>query len=634
MKNTYDLSVLEWSLTGFVPFQWALLRSMETGATLISEVPTVEAQVPGSVQEALRKAEILPDWNCGLNYRSCEWVENRHWCFQACIPDSYFQKGSSHRLNCQGLDGSGWLLLNGVEIGRFSNAFVPHIFDLKDGLGENNNKIQIIFDCPPRWLGQIGYTSQITEWKPRFNYTWDWVPRLVQIGIWDEISLEVTDGREISNAKCWTDGESLNVSACGGKMRLTLKDGDKVLRTGNFTENIVWKDLPVEKWWPNGCGQQKLYTVTCEFPDACEIRTWRVGFKSVEWHQCENAPEKADPWICAINGKAIFLQGVNWTPIKPNFADVTEGDYHKRLAAYRDMGCNIIRVWGGAVLEKEVFYEICDELGLMVWQEFPLSSSGIDNWPPEEPKAIEDMAGIAESYVSRRQHHVSLLLWCGGNELQGGLDGSKVGCGKPVDDGHPLIARIKKVLEEMDPSRRFLPTSSSGPRFYAEAHNYGKGLHWDVHGPWIAVPKEYWEQDDALFRSEVGMLGTSSVEIIREFTGGIPELPVSFENPIWRLSTWFISTQWMGWLKYQTETGREIRTLEEFAVWSQMKQAEGLAFAVRTCKRRFPKCGGIIIWMGHDCFPCAVNLSLLDVHGDPKPAALAVGEIFRTENKP
>jgi beta-mannosidase len=626
MKKITDLSSLKWTLTGYTPYQWGWGRSMETGVAIVSEIAALPATVPGSVQGALRAARVLPDWNIGLNIRDCEWVEHRHWMFETIVPDGYLKKELTCRLCCQGLDGSGWVLVNGGEVGKFANSFIPHYFELSNALKEKGNRIQIIFDCPPRWLGQFGHTSQMTQWKPRFNYTWDWMPRLVQTGIWDGISLEISDGKEIRDARCWTDGDSLHVVAKGGRMRLTLKDGDKVIRTEDFGNKIIWKNLPVERWCPNGHGYQKLYELTCELLEPCEIRSWRVGFKSIEWQQCEGAPENADPWICVVNGKPVFLQGVNWTPIKPNFADVAEGDYRKLLTTYRDMGCNILRVWGGAVLEKEIFYELCDEMGFMVWQEFPLSSSGLDNWPPEDPESIESMGRIAESYVSRRQHHASLLLWCGGNELQGDIGGGKVGIGKPVDNSHPLISRLKAVVEKMDPGRRFLPTSASGPRFTADKKDFGKGEHWDVHGPWNVESQEYWDGDDSLFRSEVGVPGASSAKLIRKHSGGLPKMPANLDNPLWRRTAWWI--QWDDFLK---DKGCEPRNLEEFVEWSQERQAEGLAIAVRTCKGRFPKCGGIIIWMGHDCFPCTANTAIIDFNGEPKPAAVAVGEIFNRQ---
>jgi beta-mannosidase len=193
-----------------------------------------------------------------------------------------------------------------------------------------------------------------------------------------------------------------------------------------------------------------------------------------------------------------------------------------------------------------------------------------------------------------------------------------------------MIRRLQQVVLEKDPSRRFLVTSGSGPTTYAHAHNYGKGIHWDVHGPWrpagdLTEWAEYWAADDSLFRSETGSSGTSSVEVIRKHAGDLDVMPVSVENPLWKLPLpWWIESD-----VFAAEKGRAPESIEEYVEWSQNRQAEALRIAVGTCKRRFPQCGGVILWMGHDCFPCPANTSIVDFNGDPKPAAIAVGEIFR-----
>lgn len=662
MRTEHNLGRLEWTVAGWTPYVWRQQRSIESGVSLNAEVPAIPATVPGSVQGALRAAGILPDWNVGLNARLAEWVENRHWIYTTHLPDDWLAGERTVRLQALGLDYGGWVLLNGKEIDAFTGSLLPHSFDLTPHLrregypaegpvGGPGVVLQIVFDCPPRWLGQIGYTSKMTAWKPRFNYFWDWTSRLVQIGIWDDLLLTVTDGQEITafdphpGVDLARGTGSLHLSgAVGGDrgtaMEITL-EGDtqgvpgvvrnEVVSVESLTAGITWDDLPVELWWPNGQGDQPLYTVRCRLLDGVgrqiDERSARLGFASIAWQQCEGAPPEADPWICAVNGRPVFLQGVNWTPIRPNFADVSAEKYRALLQTYRDLGCTMLRVWGGAFLEKEVFYDLCDELGLLVWQEFPLSSSGLDNWPPEDPMAIEEMASIARSYIERRRHHVSLALWCGGNELTDRTDW------KPVDERHPMIARLAEVVAEHDPDRRFLPTSPSGPSFGAEEKDFGKGIHWDVHGPWRAEGKlegdwtRYWRNNDALFHSEIGAPGASSCEIIRTYKGDLPEAPGTRENPLWRRQSW-----WIEWPVFVEEEGREPASLEEFVGWNQERQRRALAIAARSARGRFPRCGGFLIWMGHDSFPCTANTSIIDFHGKPKPAALTVGEIFRGES--
>ncbi len=650
MKTVHSLSSLPWQLAGFSPFNWRLFKSDDIRRAQ-ADFPAMPARVPGSVQGALLQAGHLPDWNQGMNSLQCEWVENRHWIYQVDLPDEWFAGGARQfRLNCLGLDDRGWVLLNGQEVGAFRSGFAPHSFDLTPCLQPAANRLQIVFDLPPRWLGQIGYTSQITDWKARFNYTWDWTARLVQIGIWDEVLLEASDGAEIQRLKCVTEVDApqgagiLRLSGqVGGapdwQVQAALSGPQGFIRQATLSveafnrSGLTWEGLAVQLWQPNGCGEQPLYTLSCRLLDAGgalqDEQTRTVGFKHVAWQACEGAPAEADPWLCVVNGRPLFLQGVNWTPVRPNYADVSEAHYRSLLESYRQLGFNIFRVWGGAMLEKECFYRLCDEMGFLVWQEFPLSSSGVDNWPPEYPASIEALSAIARSYIERRQHHVSLLMWCGGNELQGALDGGKVGTGKPVDLTHPLIARFAQIVAEADPGRRFVATSSSGPRFSADPKDFGKGLHWDVHGPWRLdgtrqAWREYWERMDALFHSELGAAGTSSVEIIQKYSGGLPLMPATADNPLWRRTLW-----WVEWGDFIRELGREPAALEELVGWSQGRQAEALACVARALKSKFPRCGGMILWMGHDSFPCTANTSIIDFDGSFKPAALALQEALR-----
>jgi beta-mannosidase len=649
MIQRYSLSWVDWELAGFPPYQWLFPPIDDVRASSSAEFPAISTRIPGSVQGALLKAGLIPDWNTGLNARQCEWIENRDWIFQTDLPELWIEPGKQVRLRCLGLDDRGLVRLNGQEVGKFENAFLPHVFDLTPYLQPGANRLQIVFQPPPRWLGQFGYTSQMTEWKPRYYYTWDWTSRLVQMGVWDEIFLEVGEGLEFETLRCSADFDpgsnsgSLNLcgrlpESAGARVELSLSGADGEIRTelvdaAAFTEGVSWQALAVKPWWPNGQGAQPLYTLTCRLLDASGVQhdeaQRRVGFKRAGWLPCEGAPVEADPWICTINGVPLFLQGFNWTPIRPNFADVSSEDYRRLLELYRDLGCNVLRVWGGAFLEKEIFYRLCDELGLLVWQEFPLSSSGVDNWPPEDAASIQALAAVAESYVARRQHHASLLCWCGGNELQGSLDGKKFGGGKPVDARHPLIRRLAQVTAREDPTRRFLPTSSSGPRFSVDLREVGRGLHWDVHGPWkmpgtLEEWRTYWEALDALFHSEVGAPGASPADVIRRYSGDLPELPANEQNPLWRRTAW-----WIEWDDFLREKGREPADLEEFVVWSQARQSEALAIVARTLKSRFPRCGGVIFWMGHDSFPCTANTSVIDFEGNPKPAALALRAVFR-----
>lgn len=655
-NKEYDLSSLDWKLWGYRPESWKKDFNFTELTGPRADYTNITAKVPGSVQKALKDAGIIEDWNIGNNYIDIEWIENRHWIFVTKLPDEWVNKGSEINLHCLGLDDNGVIMINGKEAGKFNNTFIPYNFNITPYLKEKDNTLAVVFECPPSYLGQIGYTSKIKEWKPRFYYGWDWIPRIVQVGIWDNIILEVLDkeSARITDLKVVTDADKikdlgnlkisaeLTAQAFHGKVRIQLlKDLgepviDETVPATQIHDGKVWANLKIKRWWPNGSGDQALYKLVCTLYDVnvkeSQTIERKVGFKNIEWLPCKGVLPEADPWICSVNNKPVFLQGVDWTPIRPNFADLKESDYRKLIKTYKDLGVNIFRVWGGGFPEKEWFYDICDEMGIMLWQEFPLSSSGLDNYPPETPDEIFVMSKISESYVRRLRHHVSVLLWCGGNELY------EFGDTAPVTDKHPMIRCMKEIVKAEDPGRRFVTGSPSGPSIHAGFNNFGKGVNWDVHGPWtlpytatdhtINAVRNYWSHDDALFHSEVGVAGAMSAEMINKYRGNFQALPANLENPLWRQVSWWI--EWGDYLK--DHNGDKPESLEEYVAWSQKRQTEGLTIALKANKSRFPKCGGFIIWMGHDSYPCPVNTSIIDFDGNLKPVAIELSKIWK-ENK-
>jgi beta-mannosidase len=647
-KITRDLAQLKWQVCGVTPYVWGWDKYADIHDAPNAEIRALDAPVPGSVQKALLNAGMLKDWNIGLNAREAEWVENRDWVYQTRFPDEWVQEGSQLRLRCAGLDYAGSILLNTVPLLDFKGSFMPYEVDLKQHLKPSGNVLQIWFQQSPRWLGQFGYTSRIKEWKPRFNYTWDWIVRLVQIGIWDSITLEVVRDGEIGKVKCNAGAAldsgtgTLQISAAtnGGKfLHVALKDDLHTIReqtiaiAGPATE-ISWDKIPVKLWWPNGLGEQTLYDLEIHLLDdqkrLIDTKALKVGFRHIEWKLTRGAAADARPYLCVVNGQEFFLFGVDWTPILPNFADLHEEDYSKRIALYRSLGVNIFRVWGGGFPEKQWFYDLCDQNGILLWQEFPLSSSGMDNDPPDDPESIRQMSEIAAHYIQRLHHHASLLLWCGGNELAEDRAGRVTAHPNLTIDHHPMIVRLAEIVSQNDPGRRFLPTSPFGPTGSFSRENSGKGQYWDVHGPWTfdgpvdGAWKDLWQHGDAMFHSEMGAPSASSAELIRRYKGNLPETPGTHANPLWNRQP-----MWIEWPKFALEKGREPESLEEFVAWSQKRQADALALAVGALKARFPACGGAIIWMGHDCFPCTTNTSIVDFDGNPKPAALALRDVIR-----
>ncbi len=634
MVLTHDLSRLEWTLTPYLPESWRASFGKP-------DMEPVRCRIPCSVQNALLQAGVIEDWLPGGNYRLIEWIEHRHWIYETTVPGGMLADRRHTFLNCEGLDYAGEIYIDDARVLTFANSLRDYSVDISAYVTPGRDaRLRIVFTQNPYWLGCFGHTSRMTCGKPRYYYTWDWTCRLVQTGIWDRVTVTQRDGEQIDRADIETDYDggagSLTVKGyltgkTGGTASAELtRDGETVkaetvlVKDGVFT--VRWEGLPVKPWMPNLEGEPALYrldlTLFSSAGEALDGLDRNIGFRRVEWLPTEGAPEGSGPWLCAVNGNPLFLQGVNWVPPRHNFADVTEEDYAGLIDTYRELGINIFRVWGGAICEREIFYDLCDRAGIMVWQEFPQSSSAIDNYPSEDPEVIRLVQETAESYIRRRKHHPSLILWCGGNELFSVRDGVPTPCGLE----HPMLKALAETVAKYDPSRRFIPASPTGPRMYCDPKDAGRGLHQNTHGPWKAEGRGEWralfEQEDSMFRAETGAPGASPMDILERYAGDLSPYPITDDNVFWsRPMGWWSETA-----SFAAETGRQPKSCEEYVAWSQARQADLLTTAVGLCKSKFPACGGFIIWMGHDNYPCPCNTSIIDYLKRPKPAALALSE--------
>lgn len=384
----------------------------------------------------------------------------------------------------------------------------------------------------------------------------------------------------------------------------------------------------VEKWWPSGYGEQALYqielTIMHENQVFCDRNVKKIGFRSIYFIQNEGAEEGAIPYTLILNDKRVFLKGVNWVPISPFYGSVTTEQYRKYLQRFKDMNCNILRVWGGAILEKHAFYDLCDEMGLMVWQEFPQSSSGINNTPPDGQVFLKKLEEVATVFVKRRRHHASHIIWCGGNELM--WEGFR-----PVDERHSNIKLLKEVVERLDNGKHFLPASASGPRFCADKSEFGKGVHHDVHGPWSylgeAEQYSFFNGDDSLFRSETGCPGISRIGALEKYRGKYSIWPPDNNNLYWiHRGAWWI--QWKELSKLFGEWDANGDEIEDYIKASRFLQSEALRYAIEATRRREPVSSGFIIWMGNEPFPNNANTSVIEYDGTPKPCYYWIRNAF------
>jgi len=270
-------------------------------------------------------------------------------------------------------------------------------------------------------------------------------------------------------------------------------------------------------------------------------------------------------------------------------------------------------VWGGGIIEKEDFYDLCDEYGIMVWQEFNQSSSGIDNVPPTDEKFLALLAKNAEAGILARRNHVCLTYWSGGNEL---MDWD----GVPSTFADKNIAILKALVGKLDPGRLFLPTSASGPSEFLNISPEGLGHNHDVHGPWqyAGVEQQYelYNQSDCLLHSEFGVDGFTNREAIGKFLSAENSTPSNMgDNLVWRHHG-----EWWDTTARDSAIFGEPDSMDTLVLHSQTIQAEGLRYAIEADRRRaFQNCGSIV-WQFNEPWPTLASTCLVDYYGQPKPA--------------
>jgi len=654
MQKRISLNGSDWQLKSFLGEDWRWRKAYHPETR--DRRCWLKATVPGSVQNDLWQQGEIPDPYFERNSELIEWVPQRAWIYKKFFPIPNDLHGKRVFLHFEGVDYSAQFYLNGNLLGEHSGMYTPAVFDVGEQLhrGEENH-VAVVIDTAPVEQPQVGRSSKVRTHKSRMGYWWDFCPRMINVGIWDDVYLkasgpakledvwvhpslsgdflhaEVEISTEISvleeievelEAVIWFEGQEV---ACG-HLTSILKPGTSSLQTSL----PVWSP---ELWWPNGYGDQSLYQVEVKVFTADEgesdSRDLKIGIRKVEFAANEDADANARPYTLVVNGKRIYVKGWNWVPMDALYGVERPEKLDRLLKLACEANVNMLRVWGGGLIEKEAFYERCDRLGILVWQEFIQSSSGIDNRPAEEPAFVEWMVSEAESIIPRRRNHPSLAIWCGGNELQS-LDGH------PLEDAsrdseycHILLESLRSTVERLDPDRLWLPTSPTGPVFGNDLENIARdpqSLH-DVHGPWehqgLGKHNELYNQGCSLLHSEFGVEGITNRKTLDRTISKKRQVPVTLDNPIWyHLGAWWVKEAvWR-------EIFRELPDIDTAVRALQFLQADGLRYAVEADRRRKWHNSGTLPWQFNEPYPMAACTSAVDYYAQPKPAYYAVKEAY------
>ena len=594
------------------------------------------AMVPGTVYTDLMASEKIQDPFFSNNELKVQWVGEADWEYRRTfyVAES-FLKQRKITLVCEGLDTLATIFLNDKEISVCRNMFISKRFDIGNYLMPGKNEIRIRFESPLVYsrnmenthgkLTETRHSHRVYIRKAQYSFGWDWGPQLPTSGIWRPIYLEMFNKLRISDVSlktvsCSQDEAHLEVEVTldklsneGIRYHIEIDGGDELISKDVFkTENHFRFSIMVPDprlWWPNGYGEPFLYNVrfTAYFEELLlDETTCKFGIRTVEL-KLKNEDD-TNCFRIYINGEPVFCKGADWIPADSFIPRVTQEKYKRLLQMTRDASMNMLRVWGGGIYENPCFYQMCDEMGIMVWQDF-MFACGVY---PENDEFLRLVREEAESVIRQLRNHSSLVIWCGNNENE--WIWSREGDVKPEKmTGFRIFHHIlPEICQTLDPSRPYWPTSPWGGK-NPNSQEEGNHHSWNIWSKWEDF--ENVKKDKGLFISEFGFQAPANVVTLESCLESEDRDPQSkiFE---------FHNKQEEGQERlFRFLAGHQKVTAKfiPFIYACQVNQAEALNYCIEHWRRRKFQTAGTLIWQLNDCWP-AISWSLIDSNGIPKAA--------------
>jgi beta-mannosidase len=642
MKKLLIILLLVFTMHPLLPqkklpvLKWEVAWSKSRNSAPSKFIPST---VPGAVQLDIAKAEKYGPYSYAENWKDYLWMEDQFYTYRTSFPKPELVLGERLFFNSGGIDYQFEIYLNEEKIFEQEGMFTPVKLDLTDKLKPKNELIVIVFPVPKRAPSPVDRSQAAHVVKPAVSYGWDWHPRLVPLGIWDETALEIQPASFIEDAKIQyeltpaMDAARLAVHFGGRNLKnanyswkLTDEQGVEVSGANGRFESDEYSGESIVKnpelWWPHDHGKPYLYNFLLELSNnngVVQIITRKVGFRKVQlvmnegaWNEPQGFPKtrSVPPAQFVVNGRRIFVKGTNWVNPEIFPGVITADRYNKLLDLALKANFNILRVWGGGIVNKESFYDLCDEKGLLVWQEFPLAC----NRYPDDPHYLKILEQEATSIIKRLADHPSLALWSGGNELFNSWSG--------MDDQSLPLRLLNSLTFGLSPQIPFIATS---PLMGMGHGNY-------VFRDLFTKEEVYSNMNRSHFTAytEFGMPGPSSVELLKTI---IPENELWPPRPGTSWESHHAFNAWVGntWLvdDMLKDYFGPAETLEELVRQGQLLQSEGYKAIFEEARRQKPYCSMALNWCYNEPWPTAANNSLINYPDIPKPAFYAVSNSCR-----
>lgn len=606
----------------------------------------IPARVPGCVHTDLLANNLIDDPYFADNEKKIMWIGETDWSYERNFTvDSSIIDSEIVILRCEGLDTLAAVYINGSKVGESDNMFRIWEFDIKKYLTGGQNHIRIVFHSTIPYIREKAEKRKL--WHPgaghhriedsnqirkmQCNYGWDWGPMLVTCGIWRKIEIQAYDDVKIEDIHIIQEHMNnkviLNVSAglsrkplrpVGGCLIMSFQN-EIVYETGwtfSEAETSISFEVPDPKlWWPNNMGPQNLYRIVFsvkgdagvldEVEKTIGLRTLKLVTKPDQW---------GESFYFEVNSVPFFAKGANWIPADTFVTRITPGFYEKLLRDAAKANMNMLRVWGGGIYESDIFYDLCDKLGICIWQDFMFACASYPAYDEEYMLSVEKEA---EDNVKRIRHHACLALLCGNNEIE-----QIEGCiTDSADEGGMTWDEYKNLFDELLPGviKKHAPYVSywpSSPHTPGNRNDYNNPHRGDAHlwGVWHErKPFEWYRECEHRFNSEFGFQSFPSPETVKEYT---------------RPEDWNISSYIMEYhqrspigndaiIQYMLSWFRLPPNFNMQLYLSQILQGEAMRYAVEHWRRSIPRGMGTLYWQLDDCWP-GPSWSSIDYKGNWK----------------
>jgi beta-mannosidase len=639
-----------WNLYHYAEDAYSILHPDDLASSGLVSIP---AQVPGNVELDLERAGELPGIFHGTQIHHLRSLETHTWWLTRTFNLPKKNGQEPWDLVCEGLDTLATVWINGVQVGQSANMLVEQRFAASAALkpGEENT-IAVRLASPLNAARQYQYDASTMSWELREEglhirkaahmWGWDIMPRAVSAGIWRPIRLETRPEHAIEQVYYWTKELTPAGAVLGVRFQFRTShanlDGFSLSFHGVCGEHSFEYEYPVEfiaggctiripgarLWWPSGFGAANLYEVTAELRyhgQTLAERVERVGLRQIlvdrteragqAWEmepaaslpaRLDTAPDLASHFVVYVNHQPVAIRGTNWVPLDA-FHSRDAWRLDQALGLAEELGCNMLRCWGGNVYENDRFFDLCDEKGILVWQDFAFACCRY----PQDEAFLAKVQAEAGQVIKRLRNHACLAIWCGDNEI----DMTYLSDGINPENNRLTRQVIPQAIQRHDPQRAYVPSSPyTPPSIFGQPDAWRLTPEQHLWGPRGYYKSPFYTRHSAHFIGEIGYHGCPNVSSIRRFISPDHLWPWQ-DNEEWHAHDvyhWRHRAVDRDRIRLMANQVKELfgaipDNLEDFALASQVTQAEAVKFFIESTRLRKWQTSGILWWNLIDGWP-------------------------------